>query len=101
MDNFNELFKQINQSAERIHSQINGIPKMSKELNSKPNLQYRTKFFFIAEQTGADEYSEFMTELINDQNRYSIIREKENWTPSGELIRLVEYFEKIESDEES
>lgn len=100
MDNFNELFKQINQSAQQMHSQVNGIPKISKKLNSTTNLEYKTKFFFIAEQTAADEFSEFMTMLINNQDKYSILREKENWTPSGELIRLIEYFEKTEADED-
>ena len=97
-NSFDDLFKQINQSAERIYTQFNGIPKMSKEVETHPNLKYKTKFFFIAEQTGADEYADFMTTLINNPKKYSLIRERENWTPSGELIKLIEYLEKTKED---
>ena len=97
----NELFKnlqqQIDNEAMRLYNKLNGMPNLKPNDNITKNFAFRSKFFFITEQTTANEYAEFMTELINNPEKYIIIREKENWTQAGELIRLVEYLEKMES----
>jgi len=93
--NMSELKKIIEQSAESVHSKLNGMPNLnSKEDNISKNLKWRVKHFIIVEQMGADEYADFMTTLIQNQNKYTIIREKETWTQAGEMIKLVEYLEK-------
>jgi len=95
-ENMNELKKIIDKSAEQIYGKLNGaIPSVQKEINkTMPGVKWRVKYFFITEQTSSDEYAEFMTTLIQNQNKYSILREKENWTQSGELIKIIEYLEK-------
>ena len=94
-ESFNELKKMIDNSAERLYSSVSGIPKIQKEDNISANVKWQAKFFFIAEQNAADEYAAFMTHIIQNPDKYSLLREKENWTPSGELIRIVEYLEKV------
>jgi len=94
-ENFNELRKMIDESAEKIYSRFTGIPKLQNEnKNIASNIKWKAKYFFITEQTTADEYANFMTTLIQNQDKYLILREKENWTPSGELIKIIEYLEK-------
>jgi len=93
-DNFNDLHKIINNSAERAYSSVSGIPKIQKDDELSKSLSWKSKFFFIAEQTGADEYADFMSMIIQNPEKYTLIREEKNWTQSGELIRLVEYLEK-------
>jgi len=93
-DSFNDLHKIINSSAERAYSSVSGIPKIQRESSTASGLKWQSKFFFIAEQTSADEYANFMTNIIQNPEKYTLIREEKNWTPSGELIRLVEYLEK-------
>jgi len=94
-DNFDDLKKIIDKSAEQIYSKFSGIPKIQENSDNMPsNIKWRVKYFFITEQTSADEYADFMTTLIQNQNKYIILREKENWTPSGELIKIVEYLER-------
>ena len=85
----------IDNSAEQIYGKLNGIPKIQeKDKKINNGISWRVKYFFITEQSTADEYAEFMTKLIRNQDKYSILREKENWTQSGELIKIVEYLEK-------
>jgi hypothetical protein len=94
-NDINEIKKMIDKSAEDLFSKMNGIPKIQKQTEGVPNnIKWRVKYFFITEQTTADEYANFMTTLIQNPTKYSILREKENWTQSGELIKIVEYLEK-------
>jgi hypothetical protein len=99
--NFDDLKKMIDNSAENLFSRMNGIPTIqTKSKDASLNVTWKVKYFFITEQESANEYAEFMTNIIRLPNKYSLLREKENWTQNGELIKIVEYLEKGEEKQE-
>jgi len=53
---------------------------------------FKNKIFLLSVDEGSEEYSEFMTSLIQTDGT-EILREDSSWTQHGELIRSVDYLE--------
>jgi hypothetical protein len=54
---------------------------------------FKTKVFAILDDVSAEEYSAFINYLMRNKKSTTVIRELENWTKDGELIRVVDYIE--------
>jgi len=69
------------------------IPVTTLEKESKknaPQQTFHTRVFAILEDETAHEYAKFINFVINSKN-VTILREEQNWTKEGELIRVVDY----------
>jgi signal transduction protein with GAF and PtsI domain len=94
----NELANMINENAAGIAKAM-GMPEIKttsidKELkNSEKNRVFKTKVFAILDDVSAEEYSAFINYLLKNKKTTSVLREAENWTKDGELIRVVDYIE--------
>ncbi len=54
---------------------------------------FKTKVFAILDDVSAEEYSAFINYLMKNRKTTTVLREEENWTKDGELIRVVDYVE--------
>ena len=93
---FSDLNKMLNNSADLLKSQLQGIPTPNKNNDNNPFVShtFKSKVFLIAEDVSASEYAEFVTEALRNPHKYVLVREKENWTQNGECIRIIDYLEK-------
>ena len=91
------IAEEIRQQASNIASTMMpeaSITSYEKEMKKKAgNFVMRTRFFAIIDDLSAEEYSTFITEIIKNPDKYKLIREAENWTKEGELIRVVDFLE--------
>ena len=78
---------------------MNALTPAIYELYNTIRKTFLSKFFVIGEDYDASVYAEFINELMNNPKKYQMIREEQNWTKEGELIRMVDYIE-IDIDEE-
>ncbi len=88
-----------------IDKQASGIAKamrmpetkttsVKQEQAKKQKIQtFRTRIFVIIDDYSGQEYADFINTLILDSTTYEVLREVENWTKDGELIRVVDYIE--------
>ena len=93
--------------SEIINSQADGIvtalrmpeiktTTVEKELSKKKTEKlFKTRVFVLINDTSAIEYSSFINEVMRNSKTTTIMRESENWTKDGELIRVVDYVEDI------
>ncbi len=54
---------------------------------------FKTKVFAIIDDVSAEEYATFINFLMERDSETNVMREVENWTKDGELIRVVDYIE--------
>ena len=93
--------------SEIINSQAEGIVKalkmpevrtttVEKERGKKKTKRkFNTRVFAILDDYSAEEYSSFIDSIINEPESMTVMREVENWTKDGELIRVVDYIEEV------
>lgn len=100
-DKFEELIKQINEGASRVHSSVTEMPKIQQNIGEKQKFIYRSRFFIIGDNVSAAEYADFINIVISNPSKFKILREKESWTQHGELMKFVEYMqhESVEDEE--
>lgn len=60
---------------------------------SKAKKVFKTKVFVLLDDVSAEEYSAFINYLMTNDKTTTVLREVENWTKDGELIRVVDYIE--------
>lgn len=95
-----ELAEIISKQAEGIAKSL-GMPdvkttSVDEELKkTKKKNTFKTKLFVIIDDISAEDYSKFIDNIISNPQDFEIIREVENWTKDGELIRVVDYIETI------
>jgi len=70
--------------------------EIKKNKSKKP--VFRTRVFVIIDDISAEDYAEFINSILIANGDKTIIREVENWTKDGELIRVVDYTEKQADD---
>ena len=91
-----DLSEIINQQAEGIAKAL-GMPTAEvttyeKEIKKKtPKKEFATRVFLIIDDISAMEYAEFINQILASSGDMEIMREVENWTKDGELIRVVDY----------
>ena len=87
---------EINDIINNAKGRKNGIPTVTsydKEVaKKKKNKIFKNKIFLLSVDEGSEEYSEFMTSLIQTEGT-EILREDSSWTQHGELIRSIDYLE--------
>jgi hypothetical protein len=94
----NDLASIIDKQAAGIAKAM-GMPSVKtttveKEMaNSKKKKSFYTRVFAILDDISAEEYSAFINYIITNSKTTTIIREEQNWTKDGELIRVVDYME--------
>jgi len=72
-----------------------------KKENTPPKKEFATKVFLIIDDISALEYSEFINQVFRSKGDMEVVREVENWTKEGELIRVVDYvFPSREGDDD-
>jgi ribosomal protein L20 len=71
------------------HAEVTSYEREQKK-NRKRKL-FATRVFAIIDDISAEEYSEFINQVIMSDGEIEIVREVENWTKDGELIRVVDY----------
>jgi signal transduction protein with GAF and PtsI domain len=70
---------------------------VDKELEkNKKNKEFKTKVFAILDDVSAEEYSAFINYIMKNSKTTTIIREEQNWTKDGELIRVIDYIEELD-----
>ena len=95
MDNIADI---INKQAEGIVKAM-GMPEVKttslEEELSKTNKKkmFKTRVFVLLDDVSAEEYSAFINYLMSNKKTATVLREVENWTKDGELIRVVDYIE--------
>jgi len=93
-----DISKIIEEQASGIVKAL-GMPEVrtttyEKEVNkNKKNKVFKTKVFVLIDDISAEEYAAFMNYLIANNKTTELIREVENWTKDGELVRVVDYIE--------
>jgi hypothetical protein len=50
----------------------------------------------IIDDLTAEEYADFIDDILASSGKREILREAENWTKEGELIRVIDYLEPID-----
>ena len=92
----------IDREAENIVKAM-GMPvtkttTVEKELSkSKKRKVFETRVFLIINDASAATYSSFITQLIAGDDGRRILRESENWTKDGELIRVVDTVREVDA----
>ncbi len=61
--------------------------------DGKAKRVFKTRVFAILDDVSAEAYSSFINFLMERDSETSVMREVENWTKDGELIRVVDYIE--------
>jgi len=96
-----ELAKIIDKQAEGIARSL-GMPKIKtttvdKEMSkSKTKRVFGTRVFVILDDISAEDYSEFINEVLSSKGSMEIMREDTSWTKDGELIRVVDFMKEKE-----
>jgi len=70
--------------------------EIKKNKSKKPI--FKTRVFVLLDDISAEDYADFINSILTSNGDKTIIREVENWTKDGELIRVVDYTEKPEDD---
>lgn len=97
-----DLNEYIDKQAAGIAKSL-GMPKVKtttfdEEIKKKSSKHpvFRTRVFVLLDDVSAEEYSEFINDILDSGGTKNIIREVENWTKDGELIRVIDYTEEVE-----
>lgn len=61
---------------------------------------FKTKVFVIIDDVSGEEYSTFINYLMEHKSETLVIREVENWTKDGELIRVIDYVEEEDATDD-
>lgn len=80
-----------------------GIPRVKiKTTNTKAEMKkyarkyvFSTKFFPINNDVDAADYALFMNWILEIGEERSVVREESNWTKEGELIRVIDFVQKV------
>ena len=92
-----KLAQMIDEQAAGIAKSL-GMPRVQtttvdKELKKNSSKKkFNTRVFAILDDISAQEYSEFINEVLRTGTT-QIIREDQSWTKDGELIRVVDFLE--------
>jgi len=91
-----ELHEIIEQQAKGIAASLRmptaDVTTVEKEIEKKtPKKEFATKVFIIINDVTALEYSEFINQVLESGGDMEIVREEQNWTKDGELIRVIDY----------
>ena len=91
--NINEI---IEQQAEAIVRNLK-MPEvkttsLEKEMEKNKKIKkFSTRVFLLIDDVSAESYSSFMNYIIENPKTTKLLREVENWTKDGELIRVIDY----------
>ncbi len=91
-----DLAKIIDKQAAGIAKSL-GMPKIKtttvdSELKKKTkNRVFGTRVFVVIDDISAEDYSEFINEVLSSKGKMEIMREESSWTKDGELIRVVDF----------
>ena len=70
---------------------------VDKELASKKmKRKFGTRVFVILDDISGEYYAEFINEILQSGGLMEIMREETSWSKDGELIRVIDFMEKIE-----
>ena len=63
-----------------------------KEMKKKKKKRkiFETRVFLIVSDASAISYSQFISDIMSGSSGRELVREVENWTKEGELIRVVD-----------
>ena len=89
----NEIIeKQAEGIAKALRMPEANVTTYEKEIKKKkPKKEFATRVFLIIDDISALEYAEFINQVFESGGDMEIMREVENWTKDGELIRVVDY----------
>ena len=96
-----ELNEIINKQAEGIVKSL-GMPKVKttsveKELaNTKMKKKFGTRVFVILDDISAEDYADFINDVLQSRGTMEIMREETSWTKDGELLRVVDFMQETE-----
>ena len=58
--------------------------------------KFGTRVFVILDDISGENYAEFINEILQSRGSMEIMREETSWSKDGELIRVIDFMQKVE-----